>query len=190
VTPAAGSVGVWVASTSVETGSTVLLFEPDQEELVQAMARHLRPRKSARLFMLLGAILVAVGVYSLLFVETRVNDVVAGMGLTFGLLILYAHSPWGFRKQIRGMIQRTPALTAPREIIATADGLRVITATADLRLAWSHYQRVARDELGVIVIQRGSTAGQFVPRRAFADGSEESAWAERVSAWVAEAAPA
>lgn len=180
----------WLASTPVETGSGVLSFEPDREELVQAMARHLRPRKSARLFMLLGGFLVAVGVYSLFTVETRVNDVVAGIGLTFGLLIVYAHSPWGFRKQIRGMIQRTPALTAPRELIATADGLRVITATADLRLAWSHYQSVASDELGVIVIQRGGTAGQFVPRRAFADASEESAWAERVSAWVAEAAPA
>jgi hypothetical protein len=180
---------VWLASTQVQTGSTVLSFEPDRELLVQAMARHLWPRKSARLLMLLGAFLVGVGVFSLFYVETRVNDVIAGIGLTFGLLMLYAQSPWGFRKQVRGMIQRTPALTAPREVIATADGLRVITATADLRLAWSHYQSVASDELGMMVIQRGSTAGQFVPRRAFADASEESAWAERVSAWVAEAAP-
>lgn len=115
---------------------------------------------------------------------------VAGIGLTFGLLILYAHSRLGLRRQIRGVIQRTPALTAPREVIATADGLRVVTATADLRLAWSHYQSVASDELGVTVVQRGGTAVQFVPRRAFADAGEESAWAERVSAWVVEAAPA
>jgi hypothetical protein len=180
----------WLASTSVESGSTVLSFEPDREELVQAMARNLNLRKSPRFFMLLGVFLVAVSTYSLLYIETRVNDVFAGLGLTFGLLMVYAHTQWGVRKQIRETIQRTPALTAPREVIANADGLRVITATADLRLAWSHYQSVVSDEMGVTVIQRGGTAGQFVPHRAFADASEESAWAERVSAWVAEATSA
>lgn len=180
----------WLASTVVETGSTVLSFELDREELVQAMARHLGVPKYAGPFMFLGAILVAVCVYSLFIVETRVNDLVAGIGLTFGLLMIYAHSPWGSRKAFRETIKRTPAMTAPREVIATPDGLRVVTATADLRVSWSHYQGVTGDELGVTVVQRGGTAGVFVPRRAFAGASEESAWIERVSAWVAEAAPA
>jgi hypothetical protein len=170
----------------VETSAEQLSFVPDQDELVQAMARHLKLRESARMMVFLGVFLVIMGAYSLLFLDTRVNDVVAGVGLMFGLLILYANSPWGIRRQIRGMIQRTPALTAPRQVIANPDGLRVVTNTADLRLAWSHYQGVARDDLGVMVIQRGGTAGQFVPRRAFDDATEESAWAERAIAWMAE----
>lgn len=37
----------------------MLSFDPDREELARAMARHLSPPESARLFMLLGAFLVA-----------------------------------------------------------------------------------------------------------------------------------
>lgn len=172
----------------MDTVSKVLSFDPDREELTHALARHLAAMtKTARLCMVLGALLITVSVYSILAVDTRVNDVIAGVGLAYGSLVLWANSPWGRRKQLRRMVLSTPSLTAHREVIAAADGLRVVTPTSDSRLAWSHYQSVAVDDLGVTLVLRGGTAAHFVPLRAFADSEEESAWAHRVAVWVAEA---
>jgi hypothetical protein len=105
----------------------------------------------------------------------------------FGLLLIFAHSRWAKRRTLRGMLRRSPALTAHREVIATPDGLRLITATSDLRFAWSYYQSAVDDGLGVTMVVQGGTAVHLVPRRALADADEESAWAQRVKTWVADA---
>jgi hypothetical protein len=124
----------------MDTASTALLFTPEIEELTRAMERHLSPpATSARFFMVLGAIVISVGM-SALGVESRINDVIVGGAIMFGLLLIFAHSRWAKRRTLRGMLRRSPALTAHREVIATPDGLRLITATSDLRFAWSYYQ--------------------------------------------------
>jgi len=172
----------------MDTASTVLSFDPDPEELARVMTRHLAPMaKSARRYLLLGAFLIAAGVFSLVFVETRPNDVIAGGGIIVGLLIIRGNSSSGRRFQFRIFIKRSPVFTAHREVTAAADGLRMVTPTSDLRFFWSHYENVVRDDLGVTLVIRGGTTATFVPRRAFADAVAESAWERQVSAWVAEA---
>lgn len=130
---------------------------------------------------------MAIGVFSLVAVNTRVNDAVAGFGVLFGLMLLLTNSPGGRRRQLRMVIKQTPTLTDHREVVAGPDGLRVVTSTSDSRLAWSHYQSVADDDMGVTLVLRGGSTAHFVPSRAFSDADEQTAWAERVSAWVVEA---
>ena len=139
--------------------------------------------------MLLGALLIAIGVYSLVAIDTRANDAIAGFGIVFGLLLLFSNSPSGRRRQLRAVIKQTPTLSDHREVVAAENGLRVVTPTSDSRLAWSHYQSVVDDEMGVSLVLRGGTAVHFLPRRAFADAGEQSAWAQRVSTWVDEVPP-
>jgi hypothetical protein len=172
----------------MDTAAMVLSFDPEREELARAMARHsVAVTRAARICMLLGGILIALGVWALFVAANRINDAVAGAAIMFGLLLLVFNSPWARRTQLRNVIRRTPAFTGHREVTAAADGLRIVTPTSDSRLAWSHYENVADDELGVTLMLRGGTTAHLVPRRAFADVREQSAWAERVSAWVAEA---
>ena len=173
----------------MDTALTVLSFDPNPEELARAMTRHLAPMaKSARRYLLLGAFLIAAGVFSLVFVETRPNDVIAGGGIIVGLLIIRGHSSSGRRFQFRIFIKRSPVFTGHREVTAAVDGLRVVTSTSDIRFFWSHYESVARDDLGVTLVIRGGTTATFVPRRAFANAVAEAAWERQVSAWVTEAA--
>jgi hypothetical protein len=172
----------------MDTASRVLTFDPDREELAHAFGRHLvEMTKTAWLCILISAFLIGIGVYSIVAIGTRLNDVAAGFAIAYGLLVGWANTPWGRRTGLRRMIASTPSLTAHRDVIAASDGLRVVTPTSEVRLAWSHYQSVVQDELGVTLVQRGGTAATFVPRRAFADAAEESEWAQRVEAWVAEA---
>jgi hypothetical protein len=165
----------------------VLSFTPEREELARAMARYSGSNRTARTCMLLGAISIAIGVYSLVAINTRVNDAVAGFGILFGLMLILTNSPSGRRRQLRMVIKQTPTLSDHREVVASPDGLRVVTSTSDSRLAWSHYQSVVDGETGVALVLRGGAIVLFVPRRAFTDASEQSAWAERVTAWVDEA---
>ena len=166
----------------------VLSFRPEVEEIAHAIARHsVAANKTARIFMLLGAIMVAFGVYSLVAIDTRVNDAIGGFGVLFGLMILGSNSPPGRRRQLRAMIKHAPTFPYHREVIAAPDGLRVITPTSDSRLAWVHYERVVDDEMGVSLVLRSGASVDFVPRRAFSDASQQSAWAQQVRAWVNEA---
>jgi YcxB-like protein len=175
----------------MDTASMVLSFQPEREELARAIARHSGANKTARICMLLGAISIALGVYSLVTINTRVNDAIAGFGVVFGLILLSSNSAAGRRRQLRAVIERTPTLSDHREVVASPDGLRVVTPTSDSRLAWSHYQSVVDDDLGVNLILRGGSTVHFVPRRAFSDASEQTSWAQRVNSWINEAsAPA
>ena len=166
----------------------VLSFKLEREELARAIAQHSGSNKTARIFMLLGAISIALGVFSLVAFDNRVNDAVGGFGVLFGLMLLLANSPGGRRRQLRMVINGTPTLTDHREVVARPDGLRVVTSTGDSRLAWSQYQSVADEEMGVTLVLRGGSTVHFVPRRAFSDAGEQTAWAQRVRSWVDEAA--
>jgi hypothetical protein len=171
--------------------SRVLSFEPDAREIEQVTVDHSQAMiATARRCRILGMIEIALGLLLLLITSYAVFRAIGVASITFGFLLFIANTTDARRRQVRLVVKRTPALLSPQQVTATPDGLRVVTATSDQRFGWLHYQAVIDEEVGVTFVLRGGTGVRFVPRRAFADATEQSGWARRADDWVSQATPA
>ena len=100
-----------------------------------------------RICMLLGALLIAIGVYSLVAIDAHANDAIAGFGILFGLLLLLSNSPSGRRRQLRAMIKelrRSPITGRSSPLPRWASGGNSVQR---LTPSWSHAD-VVDDEWG------------------------------------------
>jgi hypothetical protein len=171
----------------MDISSTVLSFDPDPHETARALVRHVASEaRRARRLLWVGVLFVAVAVF-LFYRGWGGFRYLAAVFLAFGLLLIWYNLPWGQRSLALAALKKNPALLSHKRVTADVDGLTIVTPRGDFHFSWSAYDRVVLDDLGVTLVLGKQGYAHFVPRRAFSDLAEESAWGEQVSAWVTEA---
>jgi len=171
----------------VDAQPRVLSFDPDLPELARVTASHMTLPPKAKICRAVGVIEIVLGGWLVATASGTASAAIGGAAVMFGALLLRSFTQMGRRRALRTAIRRTPALAEHQEVTADPTGLRVRARTSELWFGWSRYQTVASDDLGVALVLRGGAGVRFVPRRAFADAAEQSAWAHQLGSWVEEA---